>query len=64
MHWQMQAHVYSAIVHEITLVDFKFGDFPQNCQFTKVSHYMVIGERMGILGQSKKSSKRGWGLLG
>ena len=29
-------------MHEIILADFKFGDFPQNHQFTKISRYMVL----------------------
>ena len=40
--WQLRVPPHKATVHEIIMAEFKFGDFPQNCQFTKVSHYMVF----------------------
>ena len=46
--WQSQALPHRVIVYEIILAGFKFGDFSQNCQFTKLKtlpkfpHYTVV----------------------
>ena len=34
--WRSRAFPHSAIVYEIILAGFKFGDFPQNRQFAKL----------------------------
>ena len=68
--WRLRALPHRAIVYEIILAGFKFGDFPQNCQFAKlktspkfprytVYSYVCIVERFVVhhLGQMQEMAR-------